>query len=196
MKMKIVLKYIIFNVGLVFIGIHILGSCAFAAENSTQWRPTYDLVMRFVNFLILAFILVKVLKNPLLNFLKLKKDTVAQTIDKMEQEKQQIETKTKETLKQIDESSTHIEKLKEKIKHQGEKEKEKIIQEAKEQSQYMLNDAKKRVDSQIMQAKEMFKAELIDAAIDVATNQLPKEISKDDNKAFVDNYLKTAFQKN
>ncbi len=41
------------------IGIHVLGTEASAADNPDNWRPVFDLVMRWLNFGIIVFIIVK-----------------------------------------------------------------------------------------------------------------------------------------
>ena len=38
------------------LSLHLLGPEAFAAEKTNNWRPTYDLVMRWVNFGIIVFL--------------------------------------------------------------------------------------------------------------------------------------------
>ena len=59
---------------------------AMAADRASDWRPTYDLVMKWVNFGLLAFILVKYLKDPLKEFFFGQKAMVARQIEKLEQE--------------------------------------------------------------------------------------------------------------
>ena len=65
---------IIVRSGLVIAGcalcIHIFGDDTLAAESGGTWRSTYDLIMRWANFLILAFIIFKFGKKPLINFMK------------------------------------------------------------------------------------------------------------------------------
>ena len=39
------------------------------AAETAAWRPTYDLVMRWVNFLILVIIIVKYMRKPLGDFI-------------------------------------------------------------------------------------------------------------------------------
>ena len=48
-----------------------------AAEGGGGWRPTYDIIMRWVNFGILAFIFFKFARRPLKNFLSDKKNEIS-----------------------------------------------------------------------------------------------------------------------
>ena len=55
-----------------------------AADSSGDWRPMFDLVMRWVNFLILAFLLIKFSRAPIKKFLADKKQTIADEIGNLE----------------------------------------------------------------------------------------------------------------
>ena len=51
------------------ISIHLLGTEALAADNSGNWRPVFDLVMRWLNFGIIVFIIIKYARTPVKDFL-------------------------------------------------------------------------------------------------------------------------------
>ena len=53
----------------------------------------------------------------------------------------------------------------------------------------MLAETQKRVENQILEAKKRLKAELVDAAVELALQQLPKEITSEDNQKFLDRFL-------
>ena len=57
-----------------------------AAEGGGGWRPTYDIIMKWVNFGILAFIFFKFARRPLKNFLSDKKNEISLQIKKLEDE--------------------------------------------------------------------------------------------------------------
>lgn len=169
--------------------IHFAGVDAFASEGAESWRSTYDMVMKWINFFILAFIIVKFGKQPLLNFLNGKKDEIAEEIKILEERKNEVEAKSKETLALIEEGEEHIAKIKARIVEDGERKKQEIIENAQKQSSLMIDKAKKKIENQIMTEKAKFKSELIDSAIDLAMENLPKVITKEDNQGFLDNYF-------
>ncbi|MBW2198188.1 MAG: hypothetical protein JRF58_10145 [Deltaproteobacteria bacterium] len=43
----------------VVLSLHFLGHDAFAAEKSSNWRPMYDLILRYINFGIIVFLMAK-----------------------------------------------------------------------------------------------------------------------------------------
>jgi F-type H+-transporting ATPase subunit b len=189
-KLKKVAGLCFFVTGVV-LALHVLGCEALAGEDSGNWRPIYDLVMRWINFGILAFVLIKFGREPLKGFLKGRKEELAVEIKKVEDEKEKIENQIKEALKTIEESDIRFAELKARIIEQGEKGKQKIIEKAQTQSRIMMEGAKQKIDSQIKQAQSMLRAEIVDSAIALAIERLPEMITDEDNLKFVDMYLKS-----
>ena len=62
---------------------------AATAEEIPTWRVWWDHIWRILNFLILAFFLVKMAKEPLKNFLAGQREKVARDFEKMEKAKEQ-----------------------------------------------------------------------------------------------------------
>jgi F-type H+-transporting ATPase subunit b len=170
----------------------ILALPAFAAEQAPEWRPTYDVIMMWVNFLILFGVLYKFLKNPLMDFFRGKKYELEKEIRKAEEQKEQAEAKIKESMQMLEEGEDRFQRIKERIVVQGEKKKAQIIEDAKQQSQYMLTEAKRKIDSHILGARQKLRAELIDIAFDKAEERLPEVITGEDSEKFVENYIKDA----
>jgi F-type H+-transporting ATPase subunit b len=162
---------------------------AFAVETAAVWRPTYDLVMMWVNFLILVFLALKFGKAPVMEFLKGRKLEIYKEINQIEEDKNKITHKAKQALKKLDESDIHLAKLKEKILEQGEKKKHLIIKDAEQQCRFMLETAQGKIENHIMQAETQFRAELIDDATKRALEILPRQITPEDNQKMLNEYL-------
>ena len=86
-----------------------------AADSSGNWRSTYDYVMRWLNFVILAFLLVKFGKNPLMNVLRQRKQELQREIKRAEEQQKKAEAKADEVRQQLDESVAHLEEIKKRI---------------------------------------------------------------------------------
>jgi F-type H+-transporting ATPase subunit b len=172
-----------------FFILHFLGHEALAAEKTGGWRPTYDLILRWINFGIIVFVIVKYGKTPIMNFLRGQRDKVAKEIDRLESEKEEVKAKIKETLKTVEESEIRFAELKNRIIQEGEKRKAEIIESAQSHSRIMLEDTKRRIDTHFKEAKNEFRAELIDKAMDMAMKRLPKEITTEDNDKFTSLFL-------
>ncbi len=182
-------------VGSACLGLAVMAICAFpasAAEGAPEWRPTYDLIMMWVNFLILFGVLYKFLKTPLKDFLEGRKYELEKEIRKAEEQKELAETKIKESMQLLEEGEDRLKTVKERIVAQGEILKAQLVDEAREQSQYMIAEAKRKVDSQIIRAREKFRKELIDVAFDKALERLPSMVTEEDGQRFVQNYIEHA----
>ncbi|MCF8068271.1 MAG: ATP synthase F0 subunit B [Desulfobacterales bacterium] len=184
---------------LIIAGVMVLccpGAQAFAAEaEGPSWRPTYDLVMKWLNFLILVFIAVKFGRKPIMNFLCGRKAELADEIRILEDERDKTSKEVQKAQQALQDSSGLVEKIRSRIIMMGEKNRQAIIEEAKEQSQAMLEESKRKVGSQINQAKETFRSEMIDAAMDIAVKKLPSAITEKDNDALSERFLESAAAK-
>lgn len=163
--------------------------CAFAGDATGGWRPVYDLVMRWVNFLILAFVIVKFGRAPLMNFLKGEGRRIEEEIRELELEKEQALTKVAETEKMLEESAERFRELTERIVRQGERKKQEIIEDARSDSRQMIEDAKRKAGSLLLRAREQFRTELVDTAVALATERLTAGITVEDNRKLVEAYM-------
>ncbi len=164
---------------------------ATAADGTGDWRTTFDLVMRWVNFLVLAAVLVKFTRLPLKSFLAGKQAEVGRQIDALESEKAQVVRQIEENRRQLENSRERLAELNNKIVAQGEKNRLAIIAAAEHESGLMLTAAKLRIENRINDARKALHAELVDAAVDLALQRLPENITDRDNDTFVDVFLKS-----
>jgi F-type H+-transporting ATPase subunit b len=171
------------------LGLHLFGPEALAADNTDSWRPIFDLVMRWVNFGILAFLLIKFTRTPLKDFFQSRKKELSREIEKLENDKEKILQNINENLKALEESSARFEKLKERIIAQGEKNKQKLIEDAHQESRILMEGAKRKIENRFILARSAFRSELIDSAIAIATDRLSKEMTSKDKRKWVDDFM-------
>ena len=174
------------------IGIFLLSAEASAADNSGNWRPVFDLVMRWLNFGIIVFILVKYARTPIKNFLLSRRQEVAQEIETVEKKKEEANKKIEDAARMLDESAVRFARVKERIIQEGETKKQKLIEDARQESQILLESAKKKIENQLLEAKKAIKSELVDTAISLAMKRLPGEITTEDNQNFTNQFLTSA----
>ena len=177
------------------ISFQMLGSEALAADETAGWRPVFDLVMRWLNFGIIVFIIVKYAKTPIKNFLLNRREEVAKEIGNIEEEKEKANSKIQEATRMLEDSEIRFNQIKERIILEGEKKKQKIIENAQQESKILLEETRKKVANQIREAKEEFKAKLVDEAVSLAHERLPDEITSEDNQKFIHLFLERASAK-
>lgn len=178
-----------FGAILVLVGLCAFARMVYAADAVGDWRSTYDLVMRWINFAILVFIILRYGRKPLANFFRGKSLEVKEGIEEIEAEKENLEIKIRGLLKQREKSRERLDKLKARIISQAKAKKQKIIDDAHQESKLLLEGARQKIDHQIAKAADGLRAEMIDAAISLAMDRLPDHITDQDNQEFLQMYL-------
>jgi F-type H+-transporting ATPase subunit b len=172
--------------------LHLMAFEVFAADDAGGWRSTFDLVMRWVNFLILAVLLVKLGRVPVKTFLESKKQDISDQITGLEKEKKKMIRQIDESEREFENNKERLSALKKRIIAEGEKNKQKIIEEAEQESKILLANAKRKIDGRIMEAREALKMELIDNAVTLAMEKLPERITEEVNQRLIDVFISNA----
>ncbi len=184
------------GMGVMAAGIFLLaGAVPAVAEEAAGWRPVYDTVMLWVNFLILVFVIVKFGRPPLKRFFENQREAVAGEIKALEEARDKTAAELQETRSRIEEGDAHIATIKERIVSEGERMKQKIIDDAQKQSEFMVADAKRKVAHQFQEARKKFRSDLIDMAVDAAAEKLNREIQPEDQKYLLNYYFQVLSEK-
>jgi len=171
----------------------LLGSTdALAAETTKNWRSTFDVVMRWLNFVIIAFVLVKFGRKPIKDFFANRRQEIDHQIKKYEQQKEAAEEKIAEATQMLNNSIARFEKIKMRIVEDGEKKKQQIIEGARQESRILLEGTKQRIENQIVGARNLIRSELIESAIALAEKRLPEEITAVDEQKLLDHFMESA----
>ncbi len=165
---------------------------AMAADSGGNWRVTYDLVMRWVNFLILAAIIVKFGRRPLMDFLNGRKEEIAYELRRLEEEKEAVLQQVGDMQQQLEDSQTRYEQIKERIIRQGQHRKQALIDEAHRESRLLMDATKSHIDNRLRSAKRKLRAEIIDLAVDKATQELPKVLTEKDNRRLLEKFMESS----
>ena len=168
-------------------GTLLVASTAAAAEG--DWRTTYDLVMRWVNFLILAAVIVKFARRPLKDFLSGRSQEISIQIQRLEDEKKHQQQRLAEAQESLAQSAARFEELKGKIAQQGERAREQVLEQARLESRMLMDSARRKIDHRMRKAQEALRNEIIDAAFERALERLPHEIKEEDNQKLLQQYL-------
>ena len=173
----------------IWVGLLFFPESALAADPA--WRPTYDIVLRWVNFVILVAVIVKYSRDPIKDFLKLQKQDVVSQIAALDSEKSRIIGEIKEVKKQGEANRIRLLEMKDRLIAQGETRKQELVNQAKQQSAIMLEDTRRKLENRVVQAKAALKLELLDMAIEQAMIQLPDVLTDGDNQRLLDDYMKS-----
>mgnify|MGYP001089497298 CR=1 FL=1 len=162
---------------------------AWAAEGEGSWRATYDLVMMWVNFGILAFLLVKYVRAPLLNMLKGEAEKTAAGLTHAQTGKEQADRTIEETLRALETARERMRGIQEKILAEGVRERQRIIDSARHESDLLLERTHQKIEAQIAEARLSLKRDLVDRAVGLAMERLPAEITTEEQHRMVDRFV-------
>jgi F-type H+-transporting ATPase subunit b len=180
---------LLFCIILAVAGFQGLPADALAAEAGNDWRPTYDMVMMWINFVIFAALIVKFARNPLKSFFRDQKEEVAREIRRVEESRDKIAGEVKAATARLEECDARFARLKQAALQEAEKRRQDIIEDAKKESRLLIEQTKQKIEHQIREAGHRIKGELIDAAIDRSLEHLSREITAEDQRKYVDLFL-------
>lgn len=169
--------------------VYLFAGQSFAAEEHAAWRETYDLVMRWLNFIIFAAIIVKLGGKPLKAFIGKQREEVSTEIELLEKEKKELQAEVDQTVKLGEDSKGKLEELKERILAEGQRRKTTILEEANSQSVLMIEDAKRKAEFRIAAARKNFRKDLIDTATEIALKKLPEAVSIEDQEKRLNQFM-------
>jgi F-type H+-transporting ATPase subunit b len=162
---------------------------ALAAEETADWRPLFDLIMRWLNFVIIAVVLIKFGRKPIKDFFANRREEIDYQIKKYEKQKEAATEKIQEAIKILEDSTDRFEQVKQRIINDGERKKQQIIEKAQEESRLMLEGTQRKIQNQIVEARNVIRSELVDTAIALAEKKLPEEITAADEQKLIENYM-------
>jgi F-type H+-transporting ATPase subunit b len=172
--------------------LHLTAGSCWAGDGESTWRAAYDEVMLWLNFGILAFLLVKYGRGPLINFLKSEVQRTSEDIEQAEKSKRRMDEKVQEMTAAAQNRRERLQSLKERLIREGERKRREIIESARNDGRIMLEQTRLDIDHQINEARERLKAELIDRAVEAALGRLPGVITADDQKKLVETFIQEA----
>jgi F-type H+-transporting ATPase subunit b len=175
----------------------VLAFSALAAEGQAGKINLKNIWMnswRVLNFLILAFFLVKLLKEPLGNFFKESARVIREKLQGTEEAYLEAEKELGEMERQLELLDEEIQKLRQAIGTQGQKERDKIIASAEQTAEHLLEKAKLEAAYSVEQARSQLRREVIDEAVKIAEDNVRKAINKKDQERLVDEYLRSLKQ--
>jgi F-type H+-transporting ATPase subunit b len=167
---------------------------ALASETAGFTRADWDLTMRWVNFTILAALIIKFARKPLADFLENKKNEVAGLIDRYENQKEEAKEKVIEGQRLLAESKKRLKVVEERIIAEGERHKTAAIESALAESRIMIATAQLKIEGQLRDMHGKLKAEIIDLATQKAMEKIPAVLTADDHKQLVHQWIEAAQQ--
>lgn len=143
------------------------------------------LLFQIVNFLLLLFILRKVLYKPILNFLENRRKKIEEGLEKSEKfelEWQKIKDIEKEKVSEVEKKAVQM--LEKARLDAGKREKE-IVEIAQEKSEKIIQEARRDISQEKEKVLEELKKETADFIVFAAEKILKRSVRAEDEKAMI-----------
>jgi F-type H+-transporting ATPase subunit b len=148
-----------------------------------------DLIYRILNFGVLAGALIFLLRKPIANGLKARREGIKDHLEDLERQKQEAEKQLAEYKEKLGRLDQEVEKIVAEYIQQGEATKAKILEEAKASAEKLQEQAKKNIAHEFQSAKQQLKAEMAEQAVALAEEIIKKQINDEDQDRIIDEYL-------
>lgn len=172
------------------LSLHVTAGVALAADGG--WRPTYDLVMRWVNFIILVAVIVRYARQPVKTFLQARSIEVRIEIEDLEKQKAKAVSAAAAIRQSLADSEARLAEIKARLLADGERRKEALLEQAEVESAMMLKDAERKIEGLLHKAQATLRGEIVDNAIDLAMERLPREIAPEDHEQLMADFFQVA----
>ena len=127
--------------------------------------------------------------KPIRNGLKARREEIAKTLADAEAAKAAAEAKYLEYSEKLAKATEEIETLTASIRHDGEVEREKILAAAQEMAVKIEQEADNKASSVVAKARTELREEAARLAVELAEDMLKKQVSAEDQKRLVDEYM-------
>ena len=100
-----------------------------------------------------------------------------------------MQQRIREAQTELEESAVRLEEVKSRIVQMGERRKQEIIDEARRQGQMIMEGAKQKMEGRVIQARKRLRSEIVDAAADMALENLPRFVTEEDQHNLLDQFM-------
>ena len=175
------------------LGIFILAPvAAFAAGgdgHADSGAVLKDFIYRCFNFALMAGLLAYFVTKPIRKGLKGRTEEIEKTLADAEAAKAAAEAKHKEYSDKLAKATEEIAGITEAIRREGELERDKIIAAAKDMADKIEREADNKAAGVVAKARIELREEASRLAVELAEDMLKKQVSADDQKRLVEEYM-------
>lgn len=168
-------------------------AAAFAAAALAAYllgRWAWDAALMFINFGILAYLIVRFGRKPIAEFLSGHAAGQAQRLDDAKHELKLAQAQYEASQRKLENLSARIEEFEEMKEREATRARERILEEAQKTAHLLIEDARHRADSVMARAMEQAQAEMAEIIMAEAAKRIQKMIGEDDHRCMVENYLR------
>ncbi len=147
------------------------------------------------DFLTLAVLLWWLLAGKVKSFFGGRQEEIKTALEEARLAKEEAQRKFEEYSSKLEKATGEIEGLYEMIKSQGLVEKEKILEDAKKAAEKMKEDTQTRIEQEFKKASSQLRLEAVQLSVQMAEDILNRNVTPEDHKNMVKDYLDKVVRK-
>lgn len=159
------------------------------AEPMVSHQQLMNFIWHCLNFALLIVILVKFLKQPITDAIKGREQQIAAAFDELEATRAEAERKYAEYERKLANLEQEAQRIRNSFIEQGKAEKERIIAQAQEAAERIKAQAELFIQQELVKAKRELQREMADMAVGMAEELIRKNITEEDHKKLIEDYL-------
>lgn len=142
-----------------------------------------------VNFAIFVAVLVVVLRKPLANFLRGRKESIAKEMEDAQKLLENAQKHHAEITARLDRLENELATVREQIRKEGEAEGERIMERARQAAERIRREADFQAEQEVKMAKMELREEAARLAVKLAEEALEKAISDADRERLINEFI-------
>ena len=167
----------------------VVASAAGGGGHADSGAILKDFIYRCINFALMVGILVYFVTKPIRKGLKERSSEIEKTLAEAEAAKEAAEAKHREYSEKLAKATEEIAGITEAIRREGELERDKIIAAAKDMADKIEREADNKAAGVVAKARIELREEASRLAVELAEDMLKKQVSADDQKRLVEEYM-------
>lgn len=175
---KLIIPVAMFAVGLLALWCE--PALAAKAHEVPTWRHYWDLGWKIANFLILAFLIVKMAKKPIKEFLSNQKSAVAQQIADMEEAKKVAEADLHTVQTKVAGLKSELESFEELLAEAAERDRVRLLEDARNEANLIVERGQLQAEMSLSRAKRDLATEIVELASQLAEDKLREVVTAED----------------
>lgn len=147
------------------------------------------IIVTLLSFSILLILLSKFAWGPLMDMLKQREDHIIQQVEQAEKASEEAQVYLEQNKQAMQNAQQEIQQLLTNAELQAKTEKEKMLADAKQQAEQLKENAQRDIENEKQRAISQINKEVANLSVAIASKLMKKELTLEDQKAYIQNIL-------
>ena len=148
-----------------------------------------SLLIQALNFVILLFVLHRLLYKPLLAKMEERSSAIKKSLDEAQAARAEAARQQEENAARLKTAYAEAAAIREQALKDAGEEQRRLLEAARAESQRMIESAKAQLDADVRRAREELRREVSDLAVDIAEKLIRKSLRDEDHRRIVDDAI-------